>query len=223
VARARSLSAHGWRVALRELVVAAAAGYREGPVEVDAEVSAEVVAFLWDRVAALLGERGFDTPTVRAAIGGSVALVGAARRAQLLRALVREVEFEALQSLYKRAANLAEHARPGVDIDPELFAEGAEINLSEALPAARAGAAQLIEAMHAQIPAWDLGSDLTIDLAGLLPIARQVLMLKGPLDTFLDEVMVMVEEERVRVNRLALLAQVAAIVRSIGAIEHFAN
>jgi glycyl-tRNA synthetase beta chain len=223
VSLARVLSAHGWRVALRDLVVAAAGGYREGPVEVEGEVIAEVVAFLWDRVAALLGERGFDTPTVRAAIGSSVAVIGAVRRAHLLRALAREVEFEALQSLYKRAANLAEHARPGVDLNLDLLQEVAEMGLANALPAARAGAAQLIEAMHAQIPASDLGGDHTVDTAGLVPIARQVLTLKGPLDAFLDEVMVMVEEEGVRVNRLALLAQVAVIVRSIGAIEHLAS
>jgi len=223
VALSRILSAHGWRVALDALVAAAASGYGDGPVEVGEAVIDEVVGFLWDRVAALLAERGFDTPTVRAAIGGSIALIGAARRAHLLRALTHEVAFGEMQALYKRAANLASTAQPGIDVDAGLLTEAAERALAEVLPAARAGATQLIEAMHAQIPAWDLGRDLEVDVSGLLPIAQEVLTLKAPLDDFLDQVMVMVEDDAVRANRLALLALVAATVRSVGALEHLAG
>jgi glycyl-tRNA synthetase beta chain len=223
VALARILAAHGWRVPLDDLVAAAASGYADGPVEVGEGVTAEVISFLWDRVAALLSERGFDTPTIRAAIGGSVALVGAARRAHLLRALTREVAFEEMQALYKRAANLAANAQPGVDVDPSLLAEPAERALAEVLPGAQAGAAQLIESMHAQIPAWDLLHDIEVDASSLLTVAQEVLTLKAPLDAFLDQVMVMVEDDALRANRLALLALVAASVRSVGAIEHLAS
>lgn len=223
VALARVLNAQGWRVALHNLATAAASGYREGPVAVSEGVVAEVTTFVWDRVAALLTEHGFDTPTVRAAIGGSVVLVGASRRAHLLRALSCEPAFDEMQALYKRAANLAERAPAGVEISDALLSEAAEQTLAQALPAARAAAAKLIEAMHAQIPAWDLASTNDVDLAALLPIAREVLTLKAPLDAFLDQVMVMVEDDALRNNRLALLAGVAATVRTVGAIEHLAT
>jgi len=220
VAVARVLSAHGWRVALDELVAAAAEGFEGGPVAVDAGTVDAVVAFVWDRVAALLAEEGLDTPTVRAAVLGSRAVVGAARRGHLLHALAELPAFAAMLTLYKRAANLAESAPRGVEPDPELFAEPIEAELYAALPAARAGVERLLEAMHVQLPAWDLGRGPSGGIQGLEALATEVLRLKAPLDAFLDGVMVMVEDEAVRANRLALLAAVAATPRALGALEH---
>lgn len=223
VALARILTAQGWRVALRELVAAAAEGYDDGPVELQPALLDEVSSFLWDRVEGLLLEGGFDTPTLRAAIDASVAVVGAARRAHLLRALRGQAEFEAMQALYKRAANLAEHAVEGFEVLPARFEVAAEQALFDAIAPAQAAAERLIEAMHAQIPAWDLAKPAVADLGALAPLAAAMLELKGPLDAFLDEVMVMVDDDALRANRLALLAEVAATVRGVGAIEHLSG
>jgi len=223
VALARMLTAQGWRVPLSELVAAAAEGYADGPVVLDPSVLAEVTAFIWDRVEGLLLEQGFDTPTLRAAVEASVAVVGAARRAHLLRTLRKEPQFEMMQALYKRAANLAEHAIEGFEVAPERFEDPAEQQLFDALAPAHAAAERLIEAMHAQIPAWDLARPADVDLSALAPWAEEMLKLKEPLDAFLDKVMVMVDDDALRANRLALLAAVAATVRGVGAIEHLSG
>ncbi len=223
VAVSRVLSAQGWRVALDALVTAAADGYQDGSVGIDAATIDEVVAFVWDRVAGLLAEEGLDTPTVRAAVGGSRAVVAAARRGHLLNELAGLAAFGEMLALYKRAANLAERAPRGVEPDPKHFVEPIEAELFAALPAARAGVERLLEAMHAQLPAWDLGKRPTRAIANLDVLAAEVLQLKGPLDAFLDGVMVMVEDEAVRTNRLALLAAVAATPRALGALEHLAG
>ncbi len=223
VAVARVLSAQGWRVALDDLVAAVAAGYQGGPVAVGPQTVDEVVAFVWDRVAALLAEEGLTTPTVRAAVLGSRAVIGAARRGHLLRALAGLPAFAEMLALYKRAANLAERAPRGVEVDPKLFAEPIEAELFAALPASRAGVERLLEAMHVQLPAWDLGTGATGGIVGLDALAAEVLQLKAPLDAFLDGVMVMVEDEAVRANRLALLAAVAATPCALGALEHLSG
>jgi glycyl-tRNA synthetase beta chain len=223
VAVARVLAAQGWRVALDELVTAAAEGYQGSSVAVDAGTIDEVVAFVWDRVAALLAEEGLGTPTVRAAVLGSRAVIGAARRGHLLQDLAALPAFAEMLTLYKRAANLAERAPRGVETDPKLFAEPIEAELFAALPPARAGVERLLEAMHVQLPAWDLGTGPTGGVAGLDALAAEVLQLKAPLDAFLDGVMVMVEDEAVRANRLALLAAVAATPRELGALEHLSG
>jgi len=223
VAVARVLSAQGWRVALEDLVTAVAEGYQGSSVAVDAGIIDDVVTFVWDRVAALLAEEGLDTPTVRAAVLGSRAVVGAARRGHLLQALAALPAFAEMLTLYKRAANLAERAPRGVEADPKLFAEAIEAELFAALPPARVGVERLLEAMHVQLPAWDLGTGPTGGIAGLDALAAEVLQLKAPLDAFLDGVMVMVEDEAVRANRLALLAAVAATPRELGALEHLSG
>src|SRR5690606_31212798 len=106
VAVARVAAAHGWRVPLATLVEAAASAYRDGPVHVGDDTIAEVTAFVWDRVGALLADLGAPVQVVRAAVGGSRTVIGAARRSALLRALMERPDFADLMALYKRAANL---------------------------------------------------------------------------------------------------------------------
>jgi len=223
VALARVLAAQGWRVALDELVAGAALGYADGSVAVDAGVADEVTAFVWDRVAALLADEGLPTPTIRAAVAGSRSVVAAARRGHLLQALAGLPAFAEMLTLYKRAANLAELAVPGAEVDAALFREAIEGDLHAALPPAQAGVELVLEAMHAQLPAWDLGAGPSGEVRGLDELAAEVLRLKAPLDAFLDGVMVMVDDPAVRKNRLALLAAVAATPRALGALEHLSG
>jgi len=220
VAVARVLAAQGWRVSVDDLVEAAARAYAGGKVQVDERVVQEVAAFVWDRVAGLMADEGLPTPTVRAAVDASRAVIAAARRAHLLQALSGLPAFAEMLTLYKRAANLSERATPGAKVDPERFREPIEGELHAALAPARAGVERLLEAMHAQIPAWDLGHGPTGSVRGLEDLAAEVLQLKAPLDAFLDGVMVMVEDDDLRENRLALLAAVAATPRALGALEH---
>jgi glycyl-tRNA synthetase beta chain len=223
VAVARVVAAQGWPVPLDELTRAAAAGFAGGRVTVDAGVVADVTAFVWDRAAALLAEEGLAVRTVRAATAGRRSLVAAARRAHLLHALSGQSAFAEMLALYKRAANLAERATSDAGPDPRRFQDPVEARLYEALPAAQRGVALLLEAMDERLPPWDLGRGPTGSLGGLDDLAADVLQLKAPLDAFFDGVMVMVDDDALRHNRLALLAAVAATPRGLGALEHLAG
>lgn len=226
----RVLAARGWRASLGALVEAAASAYRSGPVQIDAGTLTEVEGFVWDRVSALLSERGVSTQVTRAAVEGSFTVLGSFRRAALLTQLVAAPGFADLMALYKRAANLAEQYEPGsVDeepldaVDPSLFSEPQEAALHEALGSGKDAAAELLAAAVSAIPPHDpaagrhdvVGAEVGHE-AGL----TRLLELKAPLDDFLDGVLVMAEDERVRRNRLALLAAVVHPLRRLGALEH---
>lgn len=218
LAAARVLAAHGIKLPPSELVSAAAAPYADSGVEVTPEKEAEVSEFIWDRVAAILQERA-TVPVVRAAIRGSRSITGAARRAELLTVLSGLGEFADLMALYKRAANLAGKADESVEVNPELFREEPEAPLHAALDVARQGVQQLLAAAREQLPAWDLKDPPGVTLTGLDDAVTEVLRLKAPLDSFLDGVLVMVDDVRLRHNRLALLAETVEVLRRLGELE----
>jgi glycyl-tRNA synthetase beta chain len=216
---ARTVAAQGWRVPFRKLLDAAASGY-DGGVAVDAGVTSDVDAFVWDRVAALLAEERVPTPVIRAAVDGSRSVIGAARRAHLLQALTAREGFADLMTLYKRAANLGRQAPEGATVRSSSFRDEAEAPLFEALPDARRGVERLMAGVRKQLVPWDLGTRPERELEGLEEAVAEVLRLKAPLDAFLDGVHVMVAADEVRTNRLALLLEVATVLRDLGALEH---
>lgn len=217
-ALARIAAARGWDVPLRSLLATAAIGFGAGSVAVDDDVEAAVAAFVWDRVGSLLADEGIGVTTVRAATADTPSVILAARRAHLLDALAGTDAFAELLTLYKRAANLADAAPQGAEADPELFDAPQEGPLYEALPLARGGVAALLATLAEQLPPWSLGSG---------PAGRpepgaaldRVLALKDPLDRFLDDVLVMVDDPAVRANRLALLRETQDVLRRLGALE----
>ncbi|HEX7002425.1 MAG TPA: glycine--tRNA ligase subunit beta [Trueperaceae bacterium] len=228
----RILAARGWRASVPTLVEAAAAAYRGGPVAVDAGTLAEVAGFVWDRVSALLEERGLRTQVIRAAVEGSHTVLGALRRGALLTRLEETAEFTDLMALHKRAANLAERYEGAVDqdplhaVDPALFSSEQEAALLAALPAGASGAAALLSAAVAALPPHDPAHGakaLTEVDVTLEPGLSDLLSLKAPLDAYLDGVLVMAEDEKIRRNRLALLAAVVHPLRRLGALEHLAG
>lgn len=215
----RILNAQGWELSPRELLEAAAPAYEGAGVEVGEDAVAEVERFLWDRVASLLGEEGHSVHVVRAVCADSPPVIVAARRARLLRALAAEPEFPDLLTLYKRAANLGEKAEEDVPIEPDLFSADEEQPLYDALPIAREGIDELMDIAAESLPAWDLARPSAARLPSLdVPIGK-VLSLKAPLDSFLDDVLVMVDDDAVRKNRLALLREVRDAMRAIGRLE----
>jgi len=228
----RVLAARGWRASVPTLVEAAAAAYRGGPVAVDAGTLDEVAGFVWDRVAALLDERGLRTQVIRAAVEGSHTVLGALRRGALLSRLEETAGFTDLMALYKRAANLAERYEGAVDedpvdaVDPTLFASEQEEALQAALPAGASGATALLAAAVAALPPHDpahgAGALTAVEVA-LEPGLSDLLSLKAPLDAYLDGVLVMAEDEKLRRNRLALLAAVVHPLKRLGALEHLAG
>jgi glycyl-tRNA synthetase beta chain len=118
--------------------------------------------------------------------------------------------------VYKRAANLAREGEGG-EARAELFETDYEMALYKALPQARAGIEALLARADEVLVPWDLGRGPAQALGGLE--LKGILALKGPLDAFLDHVLVMVEDPLIRRNRLALLTQVRDALRGLGALE----
>lgn len=218
IAVARILGKQGWRVKLDTLVRAAAKAYEGSRVDVGEETVQGVVSFIWDRVTGLLELEGVRGPLVRAVTADTPAVITAARRAHLLQALSREDEFETLLQLYKRATNLAKQLDKATDINPKRFDSPYELPLYEAIPEAKTALGTLLEAVRQELGAWDLSSGTHRKLTAL-PGLPGILALKAPLDAFLDNVLVMVENEAVRRNRLALLASVSESLRELGRLE----
>jgi len=219
LALARVLNAEAWRLPLPDLVLEAAAPHRAAGVEIPKDVEDDVVRFLWDRVASLLAEQGMTVQVVRAAVQGSSNVVDAARRAYLLRALMVHEEFPALMALHKRAANLARQEKRRHNVKPGLFRNEYEAPLFEALPGARRGVESLLAEVVDALPGWDLAFPPERPLGELGGDVGAVLALKRPLDAFLDNVLVMVDDAEVRGNRLALLREVTDVLRELGALN----
>ncbi len=215
---ARVLTANAWDVSLRDLVAMVAEGYADADVVASEDVRLEVERFVWDRVASLLGDEGVGVTAVRAATAGAPPVVLAARRAHLLDAVSATPAFEALQALYKRAANLGSQAPSGVAPDPSRFTEEEEAALLRSLPAAADGVETVIASLQRLLPGWDVGQGVAFDWTKVDGLDA-VLSVKEPLDRYLDDVLVMVDDPKVRENRLALLRAVSDTLSALGAID----
>ena len=114
-------------------------------------------------------------------------------------------EYEPLAIAFKRANNITKDADPGV-VDPSLLEAGAEQTLHETF-----------ERVRGDLEAAREGRDYTEALA---IVARE---LKEPIDRYFDDVMVMVDDETVRTNRLRLLKNIAQAVTKVAHIHLLAS
>jgi glycyl-tRNA synthetase beta chain len=136
---------------------------------------------------------GFSYDVVNAVLAaGSDDVVDAVARAEAVTKSRRSADFESVSVAFKRMKNILRQAAeaqklPAASVDPHLFAEEAEKDLEKRV----SQTAKQVESLH-KGRAYE---------AALLEIAK----LRPAVDTFFDKVMVMVEDEKVRANRLALL------------------
>lgn len=119
---------------------------------------------------------------------------GLVRRALAIRNTLAHHDFKTTAEAFNRVANLAGKAI-STGVDPQLFTDPSEHALYEAWQKARAS--------------MNLAGS---DEASVLDILSS---LKEPIREFFDKVMVMVEDEAVRKNRLGLLAGIAADIRRL--------
>ena len=118
-------------------------------------------------------------------------------RMEAVSALRAAPEFEALAVAFKRAFNITKESARG-PVDPSLLEDGAESALAERFATVRD---QIRDAT---------GERRYADALKL--VAKE---LGAPIDKFFDEVFVMVDDERVRDNRLRLLGEIADTVNGI--------
>ncbi|MGB5080099.1 MAG: glycine--tRNA ligase subunit beta [Burkholderiales bacterium] len=192
-------------LSLHELVSAAFAGYggRIGDVNADLQI------FMRERFSGYLKELGYSTLQVDAVLSrGFDRLSQVPRQLEAVRAFQALPESESLAAANKRVANILRQAAAKGEsfrkADRETLQEPAEIALLDALNDA-AGKANA---------SLDQG-----DYAGYL---KNFAVLKAPVDAFFDSVMVMVEQDALRRNRLALLADLREAMNRIADISKLA-
>ena len=173
-------------------------------------VKPDVQAFILERFAGYLKDQGYSTLQVDSVLSQDPARLDLVpQQLEAVKAFETLPEAESLAAANKRVANILKQA----EAKGESFAkaerkelkEAAEISLFDALQKATGSANQLFERG---------------DYAGYL---KTFAVLKTPVDTFFDKVMVMAEQKTLRQNRLALLADLRKAMNRVADISKLAQ
>ena len=167
----------------------------------------ELLAFFEDRLRVMFKDKGYSAQEVDAVLATHPTMVlDVPARLQAVRAFAQLPEAEALAAANKRIGNILKKTVPETDVvDAALFDSEAEKALYEALCDAEPKAKAHYEAGRY--------TDL---LKGLAPM-------KAPVDRFFEDVMVNVEDARVRANRLALLWRLHRTMNMVAELSRLAK
>lgn len=194
------LLAHKLELKLDELITIALDNYR-GIVkeeQLGQQTVVKIKEFFQPRLKNVLSDEGHKYDVIEAVLCvdyGSV--LNTLARAKALSQMRDNEQFQALLTSFTRAYNLAKKTEGGA-IDPAYFEDASEKELYEGLKEV----AVKIKAL-----------ETTRDYPGVIVVLSQ---LAQPISNFFTAVMVMAENEKVRVNRLGLLAWLVMLTRSIG-------
>ena len=215
---ARILNNQGWPITLEQLCELVSESYHEN-VRVDEEAQQKVIDFIWERVRNLLSEESIRPALVSAAIADRPPIILAARRSHLLEALSKQEDFNDLLSLYKRAANITADVEDLQDINAKRFESDFEHELYSAIYESEAGLERLFDKVNQQLTPWDLGQGPINRLQDLEEDLDAVIAMKAALDEFFDHVLVNVDNDKIRRNRLSLLAKTREVLTQLGELE----
>jgi glycyl-tRNA synthetase beta chain len=173
------------------------------------DAHADVETFVFERFSGYLGEQGFSTLQVDAVLSQRpVHISRVPHQLEAVRAFQALPEAESLAAANKRVANILRQAAAKgesyLKVERGELKEPAEISLFDALQKAAGTANRLFE---------------TGDYTGYL---KTFAVLKAPVDAFFDKVMVMVEQDALRRNRLALLADLRQAMNRVADISRLA-
>ena len=166
----------------------------------------ELYGFITDRLRRYFLDRdpGLDTETFDAVMARQPAsLVDFERRLQAVQAFLELDEAQSLASANKRIANILRQAGAtvGAETKQKLLEDGAETSLFAALTDASKTVRPLLDERRY--------TEALRELAGL----------RAPVDRFFDNVMVMVDDETIKNNRLALLGELRALFLDVADIS----
>ncbi len=192
------LKKHNMTISLSRLVGFALAELSGMVLRQEGEVLHDVHDFLLQRARYLLAGDGLRYDVVDAVFGSTADdMPGLSARARVLQDKLDTPELTELLLPFTRAANLTRNIAP-ISPQPALFANDAERKLYNDVLLA-------LKKIKEAAPA----GDYMAVFAALAALGR-------PIDDFFTEVMVMVDDERIRNNRLALLLQVKNTFLSLG-------
>lgn len=162
------------------------------------EVQKEVLDFFKVRYENFLLDQGYPFDVVEAALSISFdELLDVQHRVDALREARRWEDFESVLIAFKRAMNILKGITLERGIDPSSLSEAPEKELYEAFLRAKGN----IERSLAN--------------RGYESALQEMIKMKRPIDAFFDGVMVMVDDEKTRDNRLALLDAIGKLFLKI--------
>jgi glycyl-tRNA synthetase beta chain len=177
------------------------------PLALDTLVGKEVVDFILERFAGYLKEQGFSTLQVDAVLSKRPRQLNVVpQQLEAVKAFQLLPEAESLAAANKRVANILRQA----EAKGETFGQAGEL----VEPAERA-LQEAIRAISDKAKALYESGDYT----GYL---KTFSVLKAPVDAFFDKVMVMVEDEKLRRSRLALLRDLREAMNRVADLSKLA-
>ena len=197
----RILLDRGWRVPLGELVGLAAARYAG---RCDAAVPA-VCEFVIGRFRGVVADQAAGDVIEAVLAAGGDDLCDLMARLRALEDLRRQADFLPLAVAFKRVANILKGEAKNGDPEPSLFREEAE----------RALWTRALQVRGVDPPGGEERSYPSR--------LRELATLKPAVDRFFDDVLVMDEDERVRKNRLALLASINRLFMAVADFRQIAT
>jgi glycyl-tRNA synthetase beta chain len=189
---------------LRDLIAFARNSF--GDVLKSADSESKVIEYMLERLRAMYVEENITTETFNAVAAKQLSVpLDIHKRVLAVHNFTQLPEAASLAAANKRVSNILSKSADGIAIDAgiqhALLQEDAEKLLASALTAKTAVVAPLFATR-----------DYTATLASLAD-------LREPVDAFFDTVMVMAEDEKLRNNRLALLAQLQALFLQVADIS----
>ncbi|MET0543699.1 MAG: glycine--tRNA ligase subunit beta [Variovorax sp.] len=179
-----------------------------GPLFTEKLASAQLLEFVYDRLAGTLRDQGASAQEVDAVLGNRPERLNEVpRRLAAVRAFAALPEASALAAANKRIGNILKKSPDAAD------AHVSEVLLRE--PAEKA----LYAAMQKVVPSADAqfaAGDYTGSLQALAA-------LRAPVDAFFDDVMVNAEQADLRLNRLGLLNLLHASMNRVAQLERLAT
>ncbi len=172
-------------------------------LEIDQEkrqqLEKSIYDFLIQRIRFVLRDRGIDHDVTEAVLAVPFRTTAdLVKKAAVLEEYLKGPLLDDVITAYNRVANLARNA-PGDSVDKNLFEDVSEKELFRSLKTAEENLKDLDD--HAQA-------------------LEQLQLLKQPVDNYFDNVMVMVEDQKLRENRLSLLA---ALKKSFNRVADFSK
>ncbi|MFT3718088.1 glycine--tRNA ligase subunit beta [Pseudorhodoferax sp.] len=186
--------------------IVAAAGEVFGDLLPDPAASnAQLLQFVYERLAGYLREGGYSAQEVDAVIAVRPAWGEFPRRLEAARAFAALAEAPAIAAANKRIANILKKA-------PEADAHVSAVLLAE--PAERA--------LHAAMAQVVPQSDALFEAGDYTGALRALAVLREPVDAFFDGVMVNAEQADVRLNRLGLLKSLHGAMNRVADLARLA-
>lgn len=196
---------HNLRLSLNKLTAQACRLYEPILAGIDAQKVNELMQqFFRQRVQNILEERGIRYDVIDAVLAvGHDDLADTVKRAEALQDFGNRAEFVKLVTAFTRAANLTKYAK-NFTVQEGFFIEDVEKKLFNAVQRVR----QVVEEQTGK--------------ANYMKALEILSSLQEPVDDFFSEVMVMVDDERIKENRLGLLQMVVRLTCRIADLSKLA-